>query len=165
MDYTHQMEHFSEVFIKAFAAPLGFNHSKNEYDNDSVDLKLIGKDYTGKYRSPEIHIQLKSTADPFNKDGTIHFQMKKKNYEDLRGENIAYPRYLFLYSFPKSCSNWLIERPTNIELFNNGYWYSLRLAPSIGKGQSKVVRVPKTNLISKAVLLKMMDLASNGESL
>ncbi len=165
MDKNHKMEHFSKAFIKAYAAPLGFNHSELEFDNDSIDLKLIGRDYTGDYRSPEIHIQLKSTCDPFHKDGYLPFQIKRKNYEDLRGSNIAFPRYLFVYSFPNNEIDWLVEKPTNIELFNNGYWISLRTAPSLGKKKSKVLHIPKSNLITKDVLKQMMELASNGQSL
>lgn len=165
MDKNHKMEQFSKAFIKAYAAPLGFNNSELEFDNDSIDIKLVGKDYSGKYRSPEIHIQLKSTCDTQNSSEYIPFQIKRKNYEDLRGSNLAFPRYLFLYSLPEQEDNWLLEKITNIELYNNGYWFSLRNAPSLGKKKSKVLHIPTANLITKNVLLRMMELASDGKSL
>lgn len=165
MDKPHQMELFSKAFIRAFAAPLGFNHSELDYDNDSIDIKLIGKDFSGKFRSPEIHIQLKSTTDDFNKNGIIKFQINKKNYEDLRGTNLAFPRYLFIYLLPMNCCDWLIEKNSYVELYKNGYWYSLRNSPDINKFKSKIINIPKKNLITKSILLEMMVKASDGESL
>ena len=165
MDKNHRMEHFSKAFIRAFAAPLGFNHSIPELDNDSIDIKLLGKNYNGRFRSPEIHVQLKSTCDSFHNGGYLPFKLKKKNYEDLRGTNVAFPRYLFVYSLPAITHDWLVEKVSNVELFNNGYWYSLRQAPPLKGQKSKVIHVPQSNLITKTVLEHMMQLASNGDSL
>jgi hypothetical protein len=164
MDKNHRMEFFSKAFIRAFAAPLGFNPEELEFDNDSIDIKLAAKDYNGLYRSPELHIQLKSTCDQIQ-NGKLKFKIKKKNYIDLQGTNLAFPRYLFIFSLPYTEKTWLVEKPTNIELYNNGYWYSLRNAPSIGNQKSKVIYIPSTNLITKDTLKKMMDLSSNGKSL
>lgn len=165
MDKNHRMEHFSKAFLKAFAAPLGFNHAELEFDNDSIDIKLSSTGYSGSFRSPELHVQLKSTCVPFHPDGYLPFSIKRKNYEDLRGSNVAFPRYLFVYSFPHQPSLWLLEKTTNVELFNNGYWISLRDAPPIGTRKSKVVHIPKSNLITKDVLIQMMNKASDGQSI
>ena len=159
------MEHFSKAFIRAYAAPFGFNPSELEYDNDSIDIKLSGKNFTGKYRSPEIHIQLKSTSDEFNKKGILPFQLSKKNYDDLRGENLAFPRYLFVFILPQSINDWIIENDTNIQLFKRGYWLSLRTAPDIGNQQSKIVHIPIGNLLTREKLNEMMINSSNGLSL
>jgi len=165
MDNNHRMEHFSKAFVRAYAAPLGFNPSELEYDNDSIDIKLSGKDFIGKYRSPELHIQLKSTADVFNKNGILPFQLSKKNYDDLRGENIAFPRYLFVFILPQKTEDWIIENDTNIQLFKRGYWLSLRTAPDIKNQKSKVVHIPIKNLLSKEKLYEMMAKSSDGLSL
>lgn len=57
---TSKQEQFSIAYIRALAAPLGFNPGKFEVDNDSVDISFAAQyGINSKIRTPEINIQLK----------------------------------------------------------------------------------------------------------
>lgn len=155
-------EQFSEAFVRAFAAPLGLNPSKPEVDNDSIDLRLSGKDYNGLISSPEIGIQLKCTEQEINEDGFLHFKLKKKNYLDLCNTRVLFPRYLFVFLIPKEVDTWVLEKENSIELQYKGLWFSLKGLPVI-ETKSKVIKIPSSNVINKEILQKMMFASSSQE--
>lgn len=157
-----RQEQFSEAFLRSFAAPLGLNPSKLEVDNDSIDIKLTGKDYPGRFSCPEIHIQLKSTTPKFTDEIFFHYQLKKKNYNDLKNEAVVFPRYLFLFLIPDDTNLWLVEKENSLELHYIGLWYSLKGLPEIAS-KSKIIKIPRRNIISRTVLSEMMNSASNLE--
>ena len=158
-------EQFSKAFIRAFSSTLGFNPSELEVDDDSIDLKLSSKNYTGLFSSPELHIQLKCTEQIISKDNYLHFQLSKKNYNDLRNTNIAFPRYLFVFLVPNNISDWIVESNDKLELKYKGLWYSLRGLPDLKKQSSKIIKIPSSNIITRDILSKMMEFSSQSKSL
>lgn len=107
MDISARKEQFSFAYIQAIAAQIGLNYSKDAVDDDSVDIRLSGKGFTGgKVRNPKIEIQLKCTSQDVVKGDVIKYPLKLKNYNDLRGEDVAAPRYLMVLVVPEAIDNW-----------------------------------------------------------
>lgn len=165
MDINQKKAQFSLAFIEAFAASLGFSHSVPSVDDDSIDILFTANGYTGKFRDPELRIQMKCTEHVLNQDGTLHFQLKKKNFNDLCGKNLIVPRYLIVLMVPPDYKEWLIEKPTNIELYHYALWYSLKNELPFKRKRSQLIRVPGDNLLTKEVFNMMMIKASDGESI
>jgi hypothetical protein len=59
MDIAQRKEQFSKAYIKAIAAQIGLNPSKPAVDDDSIDICLEGKGFTGKLRNPRIKVDPK----------------------------------------------------------------------------------------------------------
>ncbi len=108
MDRNQKQEQFSIAYVIAMAAKVGLSYARPSVDNDSVDLSLSGRGYDGKVRSPQLDLQLKCTSrKEIIKDAKLHFPLKLKNYNDLRGEDLPVLRYLVVLIVPENIEKWL----------------------------------------------------------
>ena len=164
MYLSARKEQFNLAYVCALAAQGGMNHSVLAVDDDSVDIMLHGRGYAGKLRNPQIHLQLKCTAVNMVRGKFIKYALSKKNYDDLRGENVLCPKYLVVLRVPKPPQNWLKHHARHISLHNTCYWTSIRHAPETKNTTSVTVKVPLAQRLTTTALLKLMDLASNGEA-
>jgi hypothetical protein len=160
---TSKQEEFSIAYIRAIAAPLGFNPGKYDIDNDSIDITFSAK-YSNDslIRSPELHLQLKCTEKEFSKDNFLHYQLSLKNYTELRGANISQPRYLVIVCIPKNENDWVNVRESDLILRYSAYWFSLRYAPDTNNSSSVTIKIPKNQKLNKESFKMLMDNASKG---
>jgi Domain of unknown function (DUF4365) len=93
----------------------------------------------------------------------IKYKLSRKNYDDLRGDDFAAPRYLAVLLVPAELEAWIAHNDEHIALFNNCYWLSLKDAEATDNEDSVTVYVPLTQRLTSAKLLEMMDRASHGE--
>jgi hypothetical protein len=157
---THQKERFNAAYVESIAAHAGINTAKPEVDNDSVDITLIGKGFVGGiYENPHIDLQLKCTHVPSINNGRISFSLKKKNYDDLRKENVIHPRYLVVMIVDKEVSNWADYSNEGLLLRGHCYWVSIKGAPDIA--QEKVtVYVPLSQVLTSDEVIRLLNAAS-----
>lgn len=164
MDISAQKEQFSFAYVQAIAAQAGLNYSKDAVDDDSVDIRLSGKGFSGgKLRNPTIEIQLKCTSQEVIKDNVIKYPLKLKNYNDLRGDDVAAPRYLMILVVPDNVDNWTHFVNNAMILFNNCYWASLRYKPKTNNAKNVTVEISIEQKVTTESLKQLMDLASKGE--
>lgn len=164
MDISARKEQFSFAYIQAIAAQIGLNYSKDAVDDDSVDIRLSGKGFTGaKIRNPKIEIQLKCTSQDIDKGDVIKYPLKLKNYNDLRGEDVAAPRYLMVLVVPERIDNWTHFTNNALVLFNNCYWASLRYKPETKNSTNVSVEISVEQKVTTESLMGLMELASKGE--
>ena len=164
MDISARKEQFSFAYIQAIAAQIGLNYSKDAVDDDSVDIRLSGKGFTGrKVRNPKIEIQLKCTSQDVVKGDVIKYPLKLKNYNDLRGEDVAAPRYLMVLVVPEQIDNWTHFTNNALVLFNNCYWVSLRHKPETKNSTNVSVEFSVEQKVTTESLMDLMELASKGE--
>lgn len=164
MDISKRKEQFSFAYIQAIAAQIGLNHSFPTVDHDSIDITLNGRGFTGgKLRNPGIDIQLKCTSQNVIKGDLIKFQLKLKNYNDLRGVDVAAPRYLMLLVVPDKHEKWTKFTNNGLMLFNNCYWASLRDKPEINNTTNVTVEFSTEQKVTTESLMKLMVMASKGE--
>lgn len=166
MDPNKQKEEFQHAYLCALAAQAGLNRGEFRVDDDSVDVTFQTKGYIGvPVRNPAIQLQMKCTSRNLISNGVIKFPLPRKNYDDLRGENIALPRYLAVLLVPSESSSWIVHRKKHMALNNCCYWVSLRDAPETTNESSVTVDVPLKQRLTTDVLRKMMDAASRLEGL
>jgi Domain of unknown function (DUF4365) len=161
---NQKKEQFNIAYICALAAQAGLNHSKLQVDDDSVDIVIQGRGFQGRYRNPQIQLQLKCTAQDIVVDSVLRYSLKKKNYDDLRGHDLVCPRYLAVLLVPPDSDNWINQTANGFELQNFCYWVSLRDAKEI-QNESITVEVPMSQLVTSNELLRLLTAASLGQVL
>ena len=125
-DQTWRMEQFSRAYVQAVAAAAGVSVAKPEVDDDSIDLTLQRRTVGTIRRSPRLDLQLKATyADCLSHD-QLSYDLKVKNYDDLRDTALAVPRILVVVLLPANVEKWVDHSEDQLALFRCGYWLSLR---------------------------------------
>jgi hypothetical protein len=163
---TSKKEEFSIAYIRALAAPLGFNPGKYEIDDDSVDITFLAKyDNSSLIRRPQLDLQLKCTQKEFSDDNFLHYALSAKNYEDLRGSNVANPRYLVVLCVPQNNNDWVSVEEKELILRYSAYWFSLRNEKATKNATSVTIKIPKSQKLDKASFKMLMDNASKGVGL
>jgi hypothetical protein len=167
MNENLQKEEFQYACVSALAVHAGLNRGDFRVDDDSVDVSFNGLGYqcAGRRRNPIIEFQLKCTSQTLINGNVIKFPLKRKNYDDLRGDDVMVPKYLVVMLVPVDQSNWITADQDLLHLPNSCYWLSLRDYPPTENTGKIVVEVPLVNLITTETLLNMMKAASLGESL
>ena len=163
---TNKKEEFSLAFVYALFTPLGYNLAKFSVDDDSIDIIVKAKyERSSKIRNPQLDIQLKCTKYTFSNDGYLHFPLKMKNYEDLRGDNRANPSYLVVVCVPENDDDWVIVKPEEILLKYSAYWFSLKDAPAVSNKNNITIKIPKYQKLDLDSFKMLMNKASEGIAL
>ncbi|EUC21455.1 DUF4365 domain-containing protein [Paraburkholderia hospita] len=165
MDIGKQKEQFNVAYVQAIAAQAGFNPSKLEVDDDSIDLELSGRGFTGLVRNPRLQLQLKCTSQDVVSGDVIKFPLSRKNYDDLRGTDVICPRYLAVLLVHEQPTQWLQHHSEHMALHNACYYLSLRDHPGTTNTTTVTVEVPLSQRLTTASLIQLMTAASNQESL
>ena len=160
MDLNTQKELFSLSYIEAVAFEAGYQVTDPKRDRDSVDGILLAD--IG--RRAEIHFQAKATSREVLRNGTIHFPIKKKNYDDLRVDVIS-PRILIVLLMPDDKALWLRQTDDELCLRHCAYWMSLEGEPDLPNTSNVTVHVPTANVFSSAQLTDLMERADRGDAL
>lgn len=167
MDINKRKEQFNVAYIDAIAAKVGLKHLRADVDDDSVDVTLSGRGYVGKCRNPQIQLQLKCTSvDSVSISGeVIKYPLKKKNYDDLRGEDVLCPRYLVVMIVPEDINSWAEHHEDYMALRHSCYWVSIRNHPDSDNTSTVTVDVPLAQKLTSEKLVLLMQAASKGEFL
>lgn len=160
---SNYKEQFSVAYLTAIAAQAGLNHNSPVIDEDSVDISLIGTGYLGLIRNPQIDIQLKCTSQNVIEGDKLKYDLKLKNYNDLRGENIANTRYLMILVVPDHHDDWLVHGVDDMALQRSLYWTSLRFEPETNNTSQVRIEIPTSQKVTTPTLLSLMDMASKLE--
>ncbi|WP_342305802.1 DUF4365 domain-containing protein [Burkholderia pseudomallei] len=164
MDIAKQKEQFNKAYVRAIAAQAGFNPSELEVDDDSVDLELSGRGFTGVLRNPKVQFQLKCTSRELISGDVIKFPLSRKNYDDLRGTDVLCPRYLAVLLVPDDPAHWMEHHQEHMRMYNACFYVSLRDQPSTTNSSNVTVDVPLNQRLTTDSLMHLMTLASNRES-
>lgn len=147
----------SEVYVSAIAARAGFTFAKPNLDRDSVDLTISA----GGRQRPKLDLQLKGTINLDASKEEMPFQLKVKNYNDLR-ESTQVPRILVVVRLPKDADQWLSVSPDQLILRHCAYWHSLHGAPEADVEKMKTVYIPAKNRFDIEALRALMDQSRTG---
>ena len=146
-------EALSFVYLNALSAIAGYTcQGGPQPDRNSVDAIVWG----GSPTSPQIHVQLKSTSSPDRKSDGLHFQLSRKNYNDLR--NSHNPFILVILELPEHQSDWLDCGPERLIMRRCAWWLSLKGHPEI-ETDSRVVVIPESQRLDVDALKLLMDMA------
>lgn len=158
-------EQFSKAFCHAISSVAGLNIGRWEVDDESVDMIIGRRGGNGTTRSPKLEIQLKCTSqDVVRRDG-IHFQLKNKNYNDLREVDLHIPKILVVLVVPEDVQSWVIYDPCrSVTLYKHAWWTCLKGKPDLGAASPTII-LPLENQFNHQSLTEIMDKIGNGDSI
>lgn len=159
MHITARKERFNRAYVGALAAQAGINSATPEVDNDSIDIMLVGKDFAGLIREPQISFQLKCTHKNLRVGDNIRFPLGRKNYDDLRDLRVGVPRYLAILEVPENCDDWSHHIDEGMLLRSRCFWVSLKGLPDVEQ-DSITVSVPLAQRLTSSALAELLSLAS-----
>lgn len=168
MELSQRKEQISVAYIHALASAAGFKIYDMEVDDESVDLGLASSGVHGTTRSPRLEMQLKCTESDVSivKSGGVDafsFQIKLKNYDDLRQTDYLVPKIVALLMVPRSTDEWVTCDKEKSILRRAAYWTSLRGEPAFtGKGEKVTVHFPCSQMLSPAALTDLMNRVGGG---
>lgn len=160
MNPNMQMEQFSLAYIRAVAAGAGYQMTRPEVDDDSIDGVLMA----GFGRRARIELQAKATAQDLIRDDTIHFSLSVKNYNDLRADTQT-PRILIVVLMPREEHLWVTQTEDELCLHHCAYWLSLEGRLPVPNTTSVTVHIPTIHIFDKLQLQELMTKAARGSRL
>lgn len=162
MTLNQSKAQLSEAYATAIASAARCSTRKTAIDDDSVDLTLVST-RNGLYRhKPELHLQLKATAQ--NVVGATHvdFDLPLKNYEDLRDPMVLVPKILVVMVLPDNPADWLRQAEHRTRVYRCAYWLSLVDLPEVSNSTTVRVHLPRSQMFTPAALNTIMDSIANG---
>ena len=148
---TARKETIGVVYLRAIAAVAGYDLTPPVTDYDSIDAKISSREGVRK----RLEFQVKCTSLDLGDAPDFPYELKVKNYDDLRAETIV-PRYLLVVVVPESPHDWLRQNEKRLHLRRCGYWASLRDTPPTTNEYSVTVRLQRSNVLTPASLSSLM---------
>lgn len=165
MDLSQRKEQFSRAYVHAVATVAGFAVYEPKVDDESGDLGIAGRVASDIPRPPRLELQLKCTSDRIIKNEDIVFSLKRKNYDDLRLDDLIVPRLLVVLSVPRRDDDWLTHTETETTIRHCACWASLRGMEDKGARTKVSISFPRTNLFCVQALRELMRRVSYREPL
>lgn len=160
---TQQKEQFSLAFIRAVTAVAGYNICRQEVDNDSIDIGVRGTRRDGGTRkAPQLDMQVKCTEMDAGAGDACAYDLKLKNYDDLRLTEVHIPVILVIICVPQDVSRWIEDAPEQMALRRCAYWLSLRGAAQSENMKAQRVHVPRSQRFTVDALRQMMNRLGDG---
>lgn len=157
MELNQQKEAFSKAYVRAVSATAGYFVEQPEVDINSIDLRIVGQQVRGTYRSPQLELQLKCISGFVLGDRSLKFPLKVKNYNELRGRDRVVPCILVVVLVPEQATQWLKQSEEQLVLCGCGYWLSLAEAPETTNQSKITVEIPRKNIFNVAGLKNLMQ--------
>lgn len=157
---TDVEEALSVALVRAIAARAGFATGIPDVDREGIDLTI----YAGGHIRPRIDVQIKATINPRFQRGAVTFDLKRRNYDLLRGPTMV-PRLLILVVLPPLETDWLSSTDKQLTIRRCGYWVSLADAPDRDNTSTVAVRIPTRNLLTARSLHVLMQRSRDGATL
>ena len=154
------MELLSLAYVKAVAAHAGYQVTRPELDNDSVDGILLASFGN----RPKIDFQAKATTRNILRGSHIHFPLPVKNYNDLRADTLT-PRILIVLIMPNAQLEWVNQTHDELCMRYCAYWLSLEGRPEMTNTSTITVQVPTANMFNDKQLTDLMGKVARGDSL
>lgn len=150
--YVRAVAHAAEYFVQEAGRGL---------DGDGVDLTLFRRGPGGLVRSPRLDLQVKTTSTTLG-ELSFAYDLKVKNYEELRSTQLQVPRILVVVVVPEQVQEWLVATEEQLVLRRCGYWRSLRGAAPTTNTSTIRVEIPRNATFTVAQVQQLMNGIANG---
>lgn len=165
-----KMEDMSIAYIRALCAVNGYSVGNVEHDNDGYDITINckGEPCADCIRqSPFIRVQLKSSFAHIrdNADGSISYDLEKKNYDKLICTNNYVPYILVVLRMYEDENCWIDQTKDFLKITKCAYWKSLRGMSPNDNDSYITIRLTDHDLITKDVLKNIMIKVANEQML
>ncbi|QED30332.1 DUF4365 domain-containing protein [Microvenator marinus] len=163
MYISQQQEEFCRAYVYAVVAAAGLRSGKPEPDDDSVDLTISSRGLNGTRRSPKLDLQLKCQLGGQIAEDPWPYDLKAKNYEDLRHTDYQVPRILVVVRVPENVEDWLDQDEERLLLKHCGWWVSLHGMAESQNSSTIRVKIPRTQIFDVSGLSGIMSRIGRGE--
>lgn len=170
MTGTRRKEDLSVAYLSAIAAQASVDFEICRHDEDSVDCMLkkeVLLDDERQFRA-SLHVQLKSTSSISQysiSENAITYQLKKKNYDDLRKRGTS-EIILCLLVLPEEAEKpWVCCTDDELLLHGRMYWCSLRDKPDAVQKEKVPVELPQNQFLDPDMLNTLMLQIAGGDLL
>lgn len=170
MTKARRMEDLSVAYLSAIAAQASVDFESIRHDEDSVDCmlkKVVVLEGGSQFRS-SLHVQLKSTSSKnlySIGQNVITYQLKKKNYNDLRKRGTNEIILCLLILPEESEKPWVECTDDELLLYGRMYWCSLRDKPDATQEDRVPVKLPKDQFLDPNTLDTLMNRVAGGDLL
>jgi uncharacterized protein DUF4365 len=160
----------SYAYVHSITSYTGFACDRLHADYDSIDIQIrcsssIPLTINTKFHFCTIFAQIKSTSALERKGHNFTYDLKRKNYEDLKLKSYA-PRLLVVYSMPAKKDIWISQNTDSLLLRHCAYWSAPSSWPkTTGNKYTTRIYIPHCNVFSPSSLLELMKIASAGKTL
>jgi hypothetical protein len=164
---SNRKEDLSESYMEAIAAINGIAMTRNRRDENGIDV-FLSRDIVredGVEIGVTVEFQLKSTSLELrhNRKSLISYDLKSKNYRDLKRESTN-QRFLALLVLPNVEQEWLTCNAQELIMRKCMYYKSLKDLPEkTNKGKTVVHFDAKNDLLTPESLLKLMQKVAEEE--
>jgi len=151
------------AYVRAVAAAAGFRvQDGTQPDDDTVDLTLAARGPGGSVRSPKLDLQLKCQLGRPTHEPTWPYDLKVKNYEDLRHTDLQVPRILVVLAVPHDDSTWIEQDEERLLMRHCAWWVSLRGELPTTNSSTVRVQVPRAQPFDVPGLIAIMARLGQG---
>lgn len=163
MHISHQQEALSRAYVRAVAAAAGFGVPDGpQPDDDSVDFTISARGPGGAVRSPKLDLQLKCQLGRPTDAPDWAYDLKAKNYEDLRHADLLVPRVLVVVAVPAEVKDWIEQDEERLLMRHCAWWLSLRGRTASTNTSTVRVELPRAQRFDVASLTAIMDRLRQG---
>lgn len=162
MYISQRQEAFSVAYAAAVAAAAGFRTSIPTPDDDSVDMIISARGPRGTIRSPRLELQIKCQLGLPEEGTSWAYDLKIKNYDDLRHTDYLVPRALVIVTVPEEVARWTEPSEEHLRLRHCAWWVSLRGLAASTNTSTVRVQVPRHQYFDVDGLSALMQRISDG---
>lgn len=160
MDVSQQQEQFSNAYLHAVATVAGCTIATPGVDDDSIDFTISTKEFSAR---PKLDVQIKCyIQDACIGSNGFSYQLKMKNYDDLRITDILVPRILVVVVVPRTVTDWLSHSDEQTLMKFCGYWTSIRGKIDSANKQTVSVNLPQANRFTADSLRSLLQIVASG---
>ncbi len=161
----HIKEGISRCYIESIINYAGYNtyREANDYgiDGGFSEVKIRGNRRVS--TGFKVEYQLKSSINVEIKDGFAIYDLEVKNYNDLIDPDVGTPRILFLYHLPKDFNQYISINSNNTIFKHCAYWCSLKGEDPSDNKETKRIKIPIHNIVTRESIINIMSMAKRGE--
>lgn len=161
MHGTKQQEDLHISYISALCASVGISYDTQRHDDDSTDGIIKKRIFFSEesFYDSQLRIQLKSTSSPSQyteSNNFITYKLRAKNYNDLCTPSTT-PIILGLLVLPENEKTWVKWSTEELLIKGCMYWADFSSCQKSDHQTTVSVQIPKTNMISQASLLNILE--------
>lgn len=161
-------EQLSYAYLHAIASRARFGCDRPSADRDSVDATISARGSLAAdslLRSPKLDFQLKATAIPALTSDSFAFELKMKNYEDLRDNSRHVPLLLAVFVMPEEEAHWLTHTEDTLMTRRCMYWCNLKGFAESANVATQTVTVSRRNMLTPDSLRQLLVRVSRQEEI
>lgn len=161
-------EQLSYAYLHAIASRARFGCDRPSADRDSVDATVSARGSLAadaRLRSPKLDFQLKATAISPLAGSTFAFELKMKNYEDLRDNSRHVPLLLAVFVMPEEEAHWLTHTEDALMTRRCMYWCNLKGFAASPNITTQTISVSRRNMLTPDSLRQLLVKVSRQEEI